>query len=112
MGKVKVSISVPQQLLKRIDLIAESRGDSRSYVISKVLESGIESQEQFLADMENPVIRGLARVIASSPNALTMLNTIGEEVTAEEFARFCAGAPEQIERGKSRAKGKRSGARR
>lgn len=113
MGKVKISITVSEDVLSRIDVIAGARGESRSLAIDKVLREGVEAQEQFLRDMENPVVRGFARVLASSPGAMRFLTGQGrDELTDEEWADFAARLPGHIEGGRKRAKAKKRGRKR
>jgi len=112
MSKLKISITVSDDVLGRIDAVAEARGETRSYLIDRMLRSGVEAQEELLRDMENPVVRGFARLLASSPGVVKGLAKIGgRELTDEDWERLAEKIPGLVEGGRERAGRRKRGPR-
>ena len=66
----KIAISIDRRLLERVDGVAESRAESRSGVIERMLLNEIDEEEGFLRKMENPVTRILFEKLMSSPRLI------------------------------------------
>lgn len=106
--KVRITITIDPELLGRVDGVCEARGEPRSSLIERVLSNEIKEEEEFVGDMENPVLRALLMAFKSSAALMKLSAKIaGETLTPEEVRKISEVAREQIERGKVREGGKR-----
>lgn len=107
-NKKPVTISVSPDLLRRIDAVADARGENRSQMIERMLTTDIADEESFVTDMEDPIKRTVARAIVASPMLLSMIaGVVGEGLGEEDLARIRRNAPKQVARGKARATAKK-----
>jgi hypothetical protein len=110
MNKDRITITVDADLLRRIDAVAGKRNEARSAMIERLLAQAIKEEEQFIADMENPVMRALARIIAETPGVAKFVGKLGgADMTPENIDRVKQGLREAMKQGKertSRAKAK------
>jgi hypothetical protein len=106
--KLKITISVDPGLLRRIDAVAEVRGDSRSALMERMLFDSIEDQEEFLDRMEKPIPRAVVSALISSPVVMRAIASIaGKTLTDEELKRLQERAPVHAAKGKERQSRKR-----
>jgi hypothetical protein len=108
-NKIKVTMSLDAELLRRIDAVAELRDEKRSQAVERILKGEINSEEGYLRDMENPVLRGLHSALTSSPAAMRLLaKAVGEHLSAEDFERIQEVAPKHRKAGAERQKRSKS----
>ena len=111
-NKVRVTITIDPKLLERVDTVCEAIHSKRSTIMELMIEQGIAEREKWVRDMENPILRAIARGLTKSPNVVeAVAKLVGEEFTERDRKWFREGLKEQIELGKERAeakKGKRS----
>lgn len=107
--KQQLSITLDADLVKRLDAVCEATNVNRSALIETMVEKGIRERETFVQDMENPVLRSLARVMASSPKVVEgILGVLGEELDDGDRRWLKEGLSEQAARGKQRAARKKA----
>jgi len=108
--KARISMTIDPKLLRRIDAVCESRNEPRSSMIERILENEMDEEEQFVKDMENPVLRALARIIADTPGVTKFLASLGGMDTGlDNIENLKSKMREQIGKGQERQKGKRKG---
>jgi len=108
--KARISMTIDPKLLRRIDAVCESRNEPRSSMIERILESEMNEEEQFVEDMENPVLRALARIIADTPGVTKFLASLGGMDTGlANIENLKSKMREQIGKEQERQKGKRKG---
>ena len=59
MPRTQISIKLDEDLLSRIDDLAEAKGISRTAVIETAINNDLPEQESFQRSLENPVLRAL-----------------------------------------------------
>lgn len=103
MAKEVTTVRLDKELLDRIDRVAEARGESRSITIERMLKNEVPGEEDFIQQMEQGLMRGLARVISSAPTAANFILWLaGESVSNTQLDRRLENLRAQIERGKQR----------
>jgi len=101
--KTRVTITIDPALLQRIDAVCEAMGSPRSSMIELMIEQGIDRREGLVRDMENPMLRLLARALSTQPKMVTgILQMLGDQIDEEDEEWVRSGLREQIERGKKR----------
>ncbi len=88
--KEKVSITLDARLLKRVDKLAELRGEGRSAVVELVLSRGIEEQEEYVKALENPLNRLVQDVLATAPPEVLQIvgRLVGERLSKCEVEKL------------------------
>lgn len=108
-NKVRITITIDPKLLERLDAVCEATNIKRSSIIERMIEEKIVEREKLVRDMENPVLRAIARGLASSPNVVeAVAKLVGEKFTDEDRKWIREGLREQIELGKQRAEAKKA----
>lgn len=94
MATIGTSIRLDEDLVKRLDELAELRSESRSALIERILNNGVADEEQFWERMQNPVYREVSRLILRPDVAMAMAKVLGERLdpaavagTSERFDR-------------------------
>lgn len=82
MPKVILSIRVDEGLIPRLDAIAEASGETRSEAAERALRNGVQDAEDFLRQLDTPVLRE-AWAVLSSKRVLRALAALGGESNAE-----------------------------
>lgn len=112
-NKDKIGISIDHDLLTRIDAVCEAKNEARSAWFERIARNSIQDEEQFVADMENPLIRGVVRAMIADKHVLALLaKAFGENSTPEQLERIQRLLPRQIELGKERQAMRKGQARR
>lgn len=94
--KERITITVDPDILTRLDALAEARGENRSAVVERMLRVRLEDEEQFVADMENPLKRAVIKALTVNPAVLDFVSSVmGEEMTAEQLQRIRKKLPER-----------------
>lgn len=102
-NKAKIAITIDPHLLQRIDAVADLRGQSRSAVIERVIRNEIDAEEEFVEDMESPVMQTILSVILNTPGVTeTIAKVVGNNMNKEQLAEMKKGLKEQVARGKER----------
>lgn len=102
-NKSKVAITIDPDLLQRIDAVADLRGQSRSSVIERIIRNEIEAEEEFVEDMDSPVMQTILGVILNTPGVTeTIARVVGNNMNKEQLAEMKKGLKEQVARGKER----------
>ena len=105
MPKAKFSISMDQELVDRIDRIAQAREEGRATVIERMATNGIEDEERFLHLMDDPVVGAvLGRLMASPKLMRGIAAMVAEDISVEE-ATAIRDKSQRIRKG---SKGRRS----
>jgi len=103
-NKEKIGISIDADLLARIDAVCEARNEARSAWFERIASKEIKEEESFVTDMENPLIRGFARVLVSHPKLLKAMATATMAgLTPEQQQQMMKAIPEQADLGAARA---------
>ncbi len=106
--KERVSVTLPPGLLERVDRVAEERGESRAVTMERMLGNSIDFEEKFLKDMENPLVRGLAKAVFASPQFLDAIAFVVRDQEmmgrGKELKEF---GDEQLKRGTARKRKKK-----
>ena len=109
MNRPKISISIDPELLERIDRVAEARGESRSATIEAVLKGGVETQEEFLRDLENPIWRAVYGTVLKPSVAMAIAKVVGEGLSPKEAAEMHERVTRLSSRAKERQNAKKTG---
>lgn len=120
----RVSLSLDEQVLKRIDRVAEAQQRSRSQTVEGLVLDGLQGVEGFVQMMGNPVLREHFAQALAQPGVLSELAaTMGRqldpgemELFAETFEKLsgkdtgeAARKATSKKKGSTRAKGKKGG---
>ena len=85
MPKHKFSISMDVELVKRIDAVAEARGEGRATVIERMCRNDIDEEEKFLKQFDNRGYRAVYDLLATHPRLIQRIATlVGEELSDED----------------------------
>jgi metal-responsive CopG/Arc/MetJ family transcriptional regulator len=110
--KTAIAVTIAPELLARVDRVAESREESRSAVMERMLRNQIQEEETLVNQLANPALRETMAYIAESPKLLKALAfAMGEHLPKEEIERVGSGWKKLREVGK-RLQAEKSGAHR
>lgn len=102
-NKERITITLDAELLRRIDVVCADRHEPRSSYIERLLKDSMKEVESFRQDLENPVFRGIAKALVSTPGVLTAIAKLaGNELSSEELAEIRKDMPRMIEQGRER----------
>lgn len=102
--KDRISITIDPELLKRLRHVADLREQSVSAMIERIVRNEIDSEEEFVRDMESPVMRTIMSAMVNTPGVMEgMAKIIGQSLTPEEFNEMREGLKHQKELGKKRS---------
>ena len=97
MARAQISIKLDEELLARVDQLAEDASVTRTAVIEQAIANDLPEQEAFYRSLENPVIRAIHKKI-TTPGMLRVLAAIvNDDLTDEEIERITERAPKQRE---------------
>jgi len=107
MPRTQISIKLDQDLLTRVDELAEAVGSNRTAVIEQAVKNDLPEQEAFYKSLENPAIRTLHKQL-SNPRVLRAIAKIADlGITDDDIEAIAEKGPRQRAAAKSRsAKGK------
>ncbi len=109
MPRTQISIKLDEDLLARVDRLAEDTGLTRTAIIEQAVKTDLPEQEAFQRTLENPVIRALHKRI-TTPGMLRAIAAITQDdLTDEDIAGIIERAPKRRESGKRRQDVKRAG---
>ncbi len=93
MPKAKISITIDEGILDRIDRLAEKRQEGRSVVLERIVRNGIEAEEGFLDQLGQPVIGPLIELLMKSPKFMEGVARIaGDNIPREQFQKVSEAA--------------------
>lgn len=102
MSRTQISIKLDDDLLKRVDQLAESTGTNRTAVIEMAIKNDLPEQEAFQESMENPVIRAIHKQLTTPAMLQIIAKMASKDVSQEEIEEVLDKAPRQREAGKLR----------
>jgi hypothetical protein len=105
MPKAKFSISMDEELVERIDRIAQARDEGRATVIERMARNGIADEERFLGLMDDPVAGALLSRLLESPRLMRGIAAMVAEDLGEDEAAAIREKALTIRKG---SKGRRS----
>lgn len=82
MSKARISLTIDDRLLERIDQLAEAQNVTRSALVERLLREAV-SEEEMLA---NPTIRQMVTAAIGSPAVLRSLTKQFEKLLTDEQA--------------------------
>jgi metal-responsive CopG/Arc/MetJ family transcriptional regulator len=87
--KLKVSVALSADLVKRLDRVARASGDSRSQLITDLVEGGLEQAETMIKVTSDRVMMGAIGRVMADPGVLrNMVNGLRSELSDEQLALF------------------------
>lgn len=84
--KTKISIAIDSDSLERIDAVAETRRQSRSEVISRILRNGVTQEENLLQTLEHPLAGPLVGLLLNERVVQALAKIAGQEVPTDMLA--------------------------
>lgn len=109
MTRTQISIKLDEDLLARVDQLAEDAGVTRTSVIEQAVSNDLPEQEAFYKSLENPIIRAIHKKITTPAMLRAFAAVVNDELTDEEIAKITERAPRQRESGKQRRARKKLG---
>lgn len=106
MATIGTSIRLDEDLVKRLDALAELRAESRSALIERILKNGVDEEEQFWKAQDNPVYREVSRLLLKPAVAMAMAKIVGEQVDPAAVAARSKKFDLLLERKKQTRRGK------
>jgi hypothetical protein len=100
--KVQMNVSIDADLLERIDRVAAKRHETRSAVIDRFCRNQIDDDEQFLAELEQPVVRALYSVMAKPEVLRVVAALVGDKLTGKDVEAKVERMKRQLKLGKER----------
>jgi len=88
-GKMVLSITIDPDLVRRVDELADSLGQSRSAFISRLVKEGVDSEGDAIRAFQHPVI-GPALLKAFSDREVIkgIADVMGENLTDQQLLLF------------------------
>lgn len=84
-----VSITVPPELLERLDKLAERQQLNRSKVTELLLTGALEDSEQMMMALQNPALRaGLAEFLKDRQTVQALAKYVKQEMTDKQLDMF------------------------
>ena len=94
MQKERITVTLDPDLLARIDRLAELRDESRSRMMERLLDYGVEDEEKLMASLATPLLGSIVQSIVDHPKIVAALaQAIGERLTPEEYLRWQEAGP-------------------
>ncbi len=88
-NKLKVSVALSPDLVRRLDRVARASGDSRSQLITDLVEGGLDQAEAMIKVTADPVMMGAIGRVMADPGVLrNMINGLRSELSDEQLALF------------------------
>lgn len=108
MPRVQISIKLDEDLLARVDRLAEDTGYTRTAIIEQAVKADLPEREAFQRSLENPILRAIHKRI-TTPSVLRAIAAIADEdMTDDDLADILEHAPTRRESGKRRQVEKRA----
>lgn len=108
MAKIATSVRLEEDLIKRLDAVAEARGESRSELIERVLQNQVVDEEKLIKELDNPVMRLMIRTLMNNPAIVkTIAKMAGRKINDEGIEIGRRRADKAIERAKERQAAKK-----
>ena len=87
--KVKVSIAISPEVLKRVDRLAKVAGSNRSKMLQELVEDSIEQQEHIIKAATDPVLMNAMAKLMVEPGMLrAMTSALREDLTSGQLDLF------------------------
>ena len=87
--KVKVSIAISPEVLKRVDRLAKVAGSNRSKMLQELVEDSIEQQEHIIKAATDPVLMNAMAKLMVEPGMLrAMTSALREDLTSDQLDLF------------------------
>lgn len=87
MARTQISIKIDDELLTRVDRLAEATGETRTSIIEQAVRQDISEQEWYHHSLENPIVRALHEKLSSPSMLRRMMSLAGTEITEESVER-------------------------
>lgn len=101
--KARITITLDADLLRRIKVVEEERGDSVSAIINRMIRNDIAHEEQQMRDMENPVMRTVLTALTKTPGVMeSIASLVGNQLTKDQAEELRQNIQQQAKRGKQR----------
>jgi metal-responsive CopG/Arc/MetJ family transcriptional regulator len=108
MPRIQISIKLDEDLLARVDRVAEETGYSRTAIIEQAVKADLPEREAFQRSLENPVLRVIHKRLTTPAVMRAIAVLANEEMTDEDIADILEHAPTRRESGKRRQEEKRT----
>ncbi|MCA9305011.1 MAG: ribbon-helix-helix protein, CopG family [Phycisphaerales bacterium] len=92
MAKKPISFTIDEDLLARLDRVAELRGETRTDVIERALRNDLPEQESMLESVANPLKREFVDRVLASPQLLRAIASVVNEKLPDDFEERAAKA--------------------
>lgn len=92
MAKKPISFTIDEDLLARLDRVAELRGESRTDIIERAIRNDLPEQEAMLESVANPLRREFVDKVLASPQLLRAIANIVNEKLPEDWEERAAKA--------------------
>jgi metal-responsive CopG/Arc/MetJ family transcriptional regulator len=80
MNKARISMTIDQRLLERIDDLAAAQNTNRSALIERLLREAVTEEEM----LDSPLIRQMVMSAMGSPSVVRSLTTVLEDALDDE----------------------------
>ena len=97
MARTQISIKLDEDLLARVDRLAEAAGTNRTAVIEQAVKNDLPRQEDFQRSLENPILRAIHKRITTPAMLRAIAKLANEEMSEEVLAELLEKAPRQRE---------------
>jgi len=88
-AKIRISMSLKPDLVKRVDRLAKLEGLSRSSMTAQLLLDALEQQEMAIKATSDPVLmNAIARVMTEPGMMRAMFSGLRSELTDDQFQLF------------------------
>jgi predicted DNA-binding protein len=108
MPRIQISIKLDEDVLARLDRLAEDTGYSRTAIIEQAVKADLPEREAFQRSLENPILRTIHKRV-TTPSVLRAIAALAnEDMTDEDLADILQHAPKRRESGKRRQEDKQA----
>jgi predicted transcriptional regulator len=102
MARKPISITLDEDMIARIDRLAEDEGRTRTSVIERALRNDLPEQEKFNRTLENPLVREAHKLVTSRAMLEFISMLAGENPSEEDIRRVLENAPKLREMGRQK----------
>ena len=95
MPRTQISIKLDEDLLTRVDQLAEAAGTNRTAVIEQAIKNDLPQQEDYQRSLENPIVRAIHKQITTPRMLQAIAKIVNEDMTEEERAELLEKAARQ-----------------
>tara|TARA_R110002111_G_scaffold159236_2_gene225930 strand:- start:2140 stop:2490 length:351 start_codon:yes stop_codon:yes gene_type:complete len=97
----RITVTIDPAVLQRIDVIAQSRKESRSATIERVLRNGAKDEEDMLEQVGTGIEGRVMAILLNNPQILNVMSKlVGDQLTDTELTRLQDGGSNVVEAGK------------